>query len=194
MPSRGMQRGGCWAEGLADVGWKVLHRFTVDGDPVGYYALGKHPNWKRRQQYHDYKRSVQRAAELAGVGRLVATADVPLLIHCRAYFRTRVHPDPENVRKGVCDALFYRRRGRGCADKYCGGSFPPPLYDPSHPRVEVTIEQPIQPPHPEEEATGVCNHGRGCTVGDVAVACELEAGHAGPHRFLYGHSVFEWEG
>jgi len=179
------------------VEWKVAHRFTVEGDPVGYYALGKHPNWKRKEQYHTYKRAVQRVAELAGVGRLVASIERPLRIHTTAWFRTRVHPDPENVRKGICDALFYRRpsQHRGNADKYTGGSFPPPLYDRERPRVEVVIEEPATIVGPMEHRvaeTRVCGHARGSKIGSIEVQCELEPGHHGEHRMLYGNSVLEW--
>lgn len=118
----------------------VLHRFTVPGRPVGYYAQGKQPNWKRKVAYENYKKLVQHCAFAAGVPQLIATKDRPLWIHTTAYFPNGVHCDPGNVQKGVVDALFYRKRG---GDKHTGGSFEPPLYDKDNPRVEVVIEEMI---------------------------------------------------
>jgi len=122
---------------------RELHSFVVPGDPVGYYAEGKQPNWKRRNAYVAYKRLVQAYAMTAGVHLpLRATAERPLLVHVVPYFASGVHCDPENVRKGVTDALFYAGKGakKGAADKHTGGSFPWPLYDRERPRVEVVIE------------------------------------------------------
>lgn len=67
----------------------------------------------------------------------------PLRIQTRAFFENGVHSDPENVHKGIVDALFYnpdkKRRG---SDKHTGGQFEPPLYDKANPRVEFTIYPP----------------------------------------------------
>ena len=116
--------------------------FTVPGPPVGYYAEGKHPNWSRRKRYVAYKRLVQQCAVAAGIpgGTLQADEHSPLYIHTVAYFQDGHHADPENVRKGIADALFYRQQGKGGGDKFTGGSFEPPLYDRKNPRVEVVIE------------------------------------------------------
>jgi len=122
--------------------WQILHSFTVPGPPVGYYAEGKQPNWQRRNAYVAYKRKVQTCAIAAGIELpLTATREAPLQIHVAPYFASGVHCDPENCRKAVADALFYAgRRGKGAGDKFTGGSFPPPRYDPENPRVEVVIE------------------------------------------------------
>jgi hypothetical protein len=97
----------------------------------------------RKKKYEDYKKHVQQCAMAAGVKLpLVATRDHPLLVDTVAYFETGVHPDPENIRKGIADALFYVPKGmggKGSADKHTGGSFPPPKYDRLNPRVKVTI-------------------------------------------------------
>lgn len=114
----------------------MIMSFVVPGKPVGYYSVGKVPNWARMKQYHSYMMEVQRCAKLAGIALpLTATKDAPILIKTKAYFPNGVHCDPENVRKGVSDALFYG----GSGDKHTGGSFPPPLYDKANPRVEVEI-------------------------------------------------------
>lgn len=96
---------------------------------------------------------VQRDARASGIKLpLIATKERPLMIRTISYFKNGVHPDPGNVQKGICDALFYdeekaavakvrgkKSTGKG-DDKYTGGSFPPPRYDKSNPRVIVIIE------------------------------------------------------
>ena len=118
-----------------------VRKIVIVGDPVGYYAQGKSPNWTRLNAYICWKAMVQKAAMMQGVKLpLAASREWPLWIHTSAWFRTSVHADPENIRKGISDALFYAGKGeRGSADKYTGGSFEAPLYDPDNPRVEVTI-------------------------------------------------------
>lgn len=117
---------------------KQLAAITVPGRPVGYYAQGAKPNWRRKNAYEAYKKHVQRCIADAGIDRasLAATKDRPVLIHTKAFFETGVHPDPENVRKGIADAIYYGIRG---GDKHTGGPFDPPLYDRDNPRVEVVI-------------------------------------------------------
>jgi hypothetical protein len=110
---------------------------------MGYYSLGKKPNWTRMKKYHAWKKAVQLVARSQGIHLpLTASKEQPLSITTRAYFRNGVHPDPENVHKGVVDAMFYdpRKERRG-SDKYTGGCFQPPMYDPDNPRVEVWIEE-----------------------------------------------------
>jgi len=86
-------------------------------------------------------------ARIAGIKLpLRSTKDRPLMIRTIAYFKDGIHPDPGNVQKGVCDALFYDdqkvlgKKTRKGDDKYTGGSFPPPRYDKENPRVVVIIE------------------------------------------------------
>ena len=67
---------------------------------------------------------------------LQATGEKPLCICTVAWFRNGVHPDPENVRKGIADALF--KAGEGGGDKYTGGTFYPPMYA-KNPRVIVEV-------------------------------------------------------
>ena len=61
------------------------------------------------------------------------------------------HADPENIRKGIADALCYNEKAsknkRKGKDKWIGGSFPPPRYDPAHPRVIVIIKTYDPPEH-----------------------------------------------
>lgn len=116
--------------------------FMIKGPPVGYYTSGAKPNWTRQNKYRDYKKLVQACAADFGFSLpLVATKDDPLVIETRAYFVNGVHPDPENVHKGIVDALFYDpdRKKKGSGDKYTGGVFHPPLYDKEEPRVIVAV-------------------------------------------------------
>ena len=84
------------------------------------------------------------------------------MIRTVAYFKDGSHPDPGNVQKGVCDALFYdpekaalaklkRKKGTGKGDdKHTGGSFAPPLYDKENPRVVVIIRD-YEPPERKKD-------------------------------------------
>lgn len=131
-------------------------RFIVPGSPIGFKTTTKRGKWTPAyQRYVVYKELVQREAGAAGIKLpLSATKERPLMIRTISYFKNGVHPDPGNVQKGVCDALFYdaekiarsklmgkkgKITGKG-DDKYTGGSFPPPRYDKLNPRVVVIIE------------------------------------------------------
>src|SRR5690606_30196252 len=119
--------------------------------PVGYKTTTTKSKWNPDyQEYVDYQRIVQLYAKANGLKLpLVATKDKQLIIKTVAYFKNGTHPDPENINKGVRDALFYdesklNKRGRKSTgkgnDKHTGGSFPPPKYDKSNPRVVVTVK------------------------------------------------------
>lgn len=127
---------------------ELIAVFEVPGQPVGYYTRGKAPNWKRYNKYVAFKQKVQEHAKTAGVALpLVATRGQPLFISTHSVFKNGVHSDPENVHKGVVDALFYDkdRKRKGAGDKYTGGFFDPPRYDKLRPMVLVRIET-----HPAE--------------------------------------------
>lgn len=138
-------------------------KFIVPGPAVGYKTTTSKSKLYNAdyKKYVDYKELVQLYAKASGIKLpLVATKDRPLMIRTVAYFRDGNHPDPDNVNKGIRDALFYekdavvrrakkgvkitrRKNGKG-HDKYTGGSFPPPLYDAKNPRVIVTIKDYIK--------------------------------------------------
>lgn len=125
---------------------KTLYKFEVPGDPRGYTTTTSRDKGmsKRYKKYKDYCRKVREYAAASGVPiPLDADKDSPLLIKTFAYFRNGVHCDPENVRKGVVDAMFYdpleKRKSNG--DKWTAGYFPPPRYDPENPRVIVVIKE-----------------------------------------------------
>jgi hypothetical protein len=71
------------------------------------------------------------------------------------YFSGNRHADPENVAKGLRDALCYagkklgRKKGHG-DDKWCGGIHPPPLFDKQNPRVDVWVYEIEASDHPLE--------------------------------------------
>lgn len=123
----------------------------MSGIPVGYKTTtykAKHFN-KDYKKYVEYKKIVQFHARAAGLTiPMLATKDHPVKVRTVAFFKNGNHPDPENVNKGVRDALFYDeekklRGGSGKGDdKYTGGSFEPPLYDKENPRVIVIVKEP----------------------------------------------------
>lgn len=100
---------------------------------VGYYTQGATPNRTRLSEYHTWKDHVRLHAPppLLRLRPVDEASRVRLDVVC--YFATRTHADPENVRKGIVDALFPR------GDKWVYGSHDHPHYDPAHPRVEVTV-------------------------------------------------------
>lgn len=136
--------------------------FVVPGDPVGYVAAGGH-HWHRRTSKAWRWASAVRMALLgqlaqtpnpdehvAIVGnpdqpgaKLMATKLTPLHIGTVAYFQNGKHPDPENVHKLVKDALFHKVKG---GDKWTGGIYLPPLYDPEVPRTEVFVWKHVHGP------------------------------------------------
>ena len=130
--------------GFPDFAWKVVRMFTVPGRPQGYYTMGAHPNWTRMKEYHAFRDRVRTMANGSGVVTPIrCTKESPVIICTTAYFENGTHCDPENVRKGIVDALFYTPKGsplrKGSSDKYCAGAFDLPRYDAGNPRVEVQI-------------------------------------------------------
>lgn len=114
------------------------YAFTVAGHPVGAVRMTRSGRFsKAAQRYHDYKRSIQIEARAIGIRLpLRAEEQQPVMVHTQCFFENRRHPDPENVQKGVVDALFYGAVG---GDKYVGGSYAPPAYH-KYPRVHVVVE------------------------------------------------------
>ena len=129
------------------------HDFTITGRPVGYYSKAEkgfrgmsREQRERVRHYYQYTALVRTFAAQAGIETpLRCTKGSTVLVFTTAYFENGVHCDPENVRKGIVDALFYTPKGsplrKGSSDKYCYGAFDAPLYDADKPRVEVVIFQ-----------------------------------------------------
>lgn len=118
-------------------------RFTVPGQPSGYYASGARPNWTRLKRYIAWRTLVQFWALHAGLGPcpLRPTEAAPIRIDVVAYYRDRrPHSDPENTRKGVVDALTWAPKGQKKGDdRWCHGSHALPRYDAENPRTEVEV-------------------------------------------------------
>lgn len=113
-----------------------MQRFTIPGKPVGYFAVQrKFHDWKRENAYHGYMAKTRVFARQADIRTpLLATLAKTKFIYTCAFFEDGHHADPENVHKGIKDALFY-----GSNDKYTWGVYLWPLYDKDNPRVEVEI-------------------------------------------------------
>lgn len=117
--------------------------FRIDGPPVGYYTSGGTPNYTRLNKYVAWKKLVQKTAMTHGITLpLVATKEKPMFIETYAVFHNGTHPDPENVHKGIVDALFYdpSRKKKGAGDKHTGGMFHPPFYEKGNPHVVVRFK------------------------------------------------------
>jgi len=126
--------------------------FYVPGIPRGYTTTtykGKFIRGgkdKSYENYVEYCKEVRDYARKAGVNLPLITAKKDeYCVSTIAYFKDGRHPDPENIRKGVADALCYKedkiKGSKKGNDKYCGGSFLPPRYDKENPRVFVIVEK-----------------------------------------------------
>lgn len=96
---------------------------------VGYYTKGKTPNWTRLKEYNAWKDHVrEHAPPIPQAG-----PEHPVRVDVWCYFASGTHPDPENVRKGIVDALFPN------GDRWVFGYHHHPLYsDAPHVLVEVS--------------------------------------------------------
>lgn len=117
-------------------------KFTIPGNPQGYYAQGARSVYKmsttqrqRAEKYRAYQQMVRIFAGQHLTLPLRATRESPVYIGVIAYFFNGVHCDPGNVQKGICDALFLG----GSGDKHTSGWFDSPRYDKANPRVEVEV-------------------------------------------------------
>ena len=113
--------------------------FIVYGDPVGYTRMTRASKWTARaKKYHAYMKMIQMTARAEGLKLpLEATEGHEIEIITKADFTNRRHPDPGNVHKAIEDALFH---GSKSGDKYVGGSYHYPSYDPE-PCVFITVRR-----------------------------------------------------
>ncbi len=120
----------------------VQKTVVIPGKAVGYYASGKVPNWTRRHEYYAYRDKVRMLAFHAGIiPPLHADKEHPIYINTFATFGSGVHADPENVRKGIVDALFYgtsRVTMKQASDKFVGGIAMHPVYG-DEPNVRIDV-------------------------------------------------------
>lgn len=117
------------------------------GNPVPYvrYTQGGHwkPQAKRYNEWKDYVRTAFLDA-LEGKNKSIATVAIwhhqkPVILlnnqkaemDIKTFWKNHAHGDPDNIWKGIADALFQN-------DKNLDGSFESEV-DPENPRVEVKI-------------------------------------------------------
>jgi len=122
-------------------------KFTVRGQPVPYTRTTQRAKFvsERWKKYADYKNTVVTAFLAALIdkkewrkvlnnyyksGKLIKTKR-KLYVEVIMYFKDKGHGDPDNIFKGVLDALFV-------TDKYVAGKFDF-FYDADNPRLEITI-------------------------------------------------------
>ena len=120
---------------------------VIGGKPVGYYSHGLVPNQDRARAYHDYNQKLIQQLALQRIQRPQATPQSPSCIITRAWYPDFTGCDPENVHKGIKDALFYLskdekiiarlRKEPVYGDKYTYGAYYPYAVDKDSPRVEV---------------------------------------------------------
>ena len=117
---------------------------------VGYYTRGSRPAGSRLAQYQSWREHVRASAAKVGFKLpLMVLEHEPIYVYVVAYFVDRRHPDVENVRKGIVDALFYVTKaekqllGEGAgSDKWVAGAHSLPRYDKEDSRVEVFVLTP----------------------------------------------------
>jgi Holliday junction resolvase RusA-like endonuclease len=116
--------------------------FIVPGIPKGFTTLARHGNKvadsarERVQRYYNYCDKVRVFAKQARLKLPLQNGkELFLMVDTFAFFKGNRHPDPENVRKGIVDAMCY-----GGDDKFVGGYHIPPFYDDDNPHVEVVVE------------------------------------------------------
>lgn len=100
---------------------------------IGYYTRGARPDAIRLQEYLDWKAHVQMQARLQRLTLPRATQGQPVRVDVVGHFEGGVHCDPENLRKGIVDALW------PAGDRWVYGYHHHPLYDAENPRAVVTI-------------------------------------------------------
>jgi len=122
-----------------------LIKFIVEGEPTaflhltqGQVKLMRIPDQKLRpdglkvknaiRRYLSYKEKVHAAAWAKHIN---PEPKAKVYLNVMIYFRNRKHPDPENVRKGIQDAVF--RKDNLVAGNVDFG------YDAMNPRVEIQI-------------------------------------------------------
>ena len=104
------------------------------GNPIPYHRMTQRSKWtKAAQRYLAYKNYIVRHALEAGlkINKLTPNGVYELDVVC--HFRSENHGDPENIRKGIQDALF-----QIAGDKHVWGmvAF---VHHPSKPGVYIAL-------------------------------------------------------
>lgn len=122
-----------------------------NGNPIGYHRTTQGSFWnagsRRYKAWKDYVvASYDRAFNTATLsGKPIKTTE-KMYLHTRIFFASGVRSDPDNIQKGIADALFEN-------DKNLAGSYDFD-FDKDNPRVEVEIS--IVPYHSTKlTSTGV---------------------------------------
>ena len=106
----------------------------------------------RARRYHRWCQKVRVCALASGFLKLpLPSRDGSVQVDVVCWFPAKRHPEPENVRKGIVDALYYPRwlpmRRKmvvelarvGHLDRFVYGRHGPAQYSTDHPRVEVRV-------------------------------------------------------
>jgi len=111
--------------------------FVIPGRPQGYTVMMRKGRFSvRAKAYHKWQESVKEYALAAGWRWSKATFERQIYVETDAYFPDKRGCDPENVRKGIVDALFPSKSG---GDKYVHGRHAPYRVDALNPRVSVWV-------------------------------------------------------
>jgi len=110
----------------------------IKGNPLGYHRTTQGSYWNpSSRRYYAWKQHVIDAyCEATGVQCLegekpIISSKNKIYLNTMTYFANDSRSDPDNVQKGVADALFKN-------DKYVAGSYDF-AFDKENPRVEVEI-------------------------------------------------------
>lgn len=117
----------------------MIFRFTVPGPPVGYQRAGSRAGQAGRftpAKTREFMKRVEWAWWQATAGKLPAGFEARY-IRVMCFFKNGVHPDPDNVKHGVIDAL--KRRAYAKDDRRIGSSVDWVERD-KNPRTEVEVE------------------------------------------------------
>ncbi len=102
------------------------------GNPIGYYSMTHRGKWvdKRAIRYLAWKRFVVHCwiMKFGNLPKFKPGAEIRLNVHCS--FKNERHFDPENVRKGISDALFKN-------DKHVWGTVTFNHSEPAGVRIEI---------------------------------------------------------
>ena len=103
---------------------------------IGYYTAGSNPNWTRKKEYEAWKDHVRQHTPRELLAWRANTPGQRLVVNVQPYYFNHTHPDAENVRKSIVDAICTG------GDKWVAGMVSFPRYDPAAPRVEVEVFYP----------------------------------------------------
>ena len=106
------------------------------GNPIGYHRTTQGSYWnegsRRYKAWKDYVvAAYDRAANAATISGKPIVSREKSYLHTMIYYANNARPDPDNVQKGVADALFEN-------DKNVAGSYDFAI-DKDNPRIEITI-------------------------------------------------------